>query len=145
MKTIASIALVMENEEIIYVKKSEIKDLNIAGITSDIVKIGQQMVEVDNVSDFEMILDVSANHTYNSFGRVSTSTIFDRILDRDALPIVGILVHYATADSRVLYFPNGIEERFDIDHYGDMRIACHVPFDAEDDEDGDCPCCCEGD
>ncbi len=141
MKKIKGVSLVLENCEMICLKRSEFRDLKIEDITQSVIQIGEDLLEIDTLSYVYVTLNAAANHTYNSFGTASKQTIFDRLTSIDQ-PISVVMLQYDDDTYRDLFLSEDTVQEFAPNEYGDLTIECFKEEDLTElfcgEDDPDC-------
>lgn len=140
MKKIKSISLVLENSEMICLKRSEFRDLDIQEISQDVFQVGKEMFELDSFDYASFTLNAVANHTYNSFGEVSEKTIFDR-LTSSIQPAAVLMLQYDNNTYRDLFISNDMAQVFEPNEYGDLFVEFFkpdAPVNLDEEDDLDC-------
>ena len=139
MKAVTNISLTLENTEIIKLSNDEVLKFFVKDITDQVVQIGYEIFQFQSFGFLYLKLKTTANHTYNSFGQPSKQTVFQRLLAEDS-PIGCITLTYEDGSVAELYLPDGMEQDFATDSFGNLlvSIGCVAEDGTENCGCGDC-------
>lgn len=140
MKQVTSIGFGLENMEHIQLRKDEVKDFLMEGLTESAAQFGDEVFQFKSFAYLAMRLDAKANHTYGSYGTPSNKTIFDRLFETED-PVGCVELGYDDGTCAQFYIHGDMIQEYTVDEYGDLEIEFYFEDEIVLPELNGC--CCE--
>lgn len=140
-RTVTNIGFLLENCEEIWFSPSDFISYEVDFGHEKMVLMNQTFLQIRTLDFLDVSIKATANHTYNSFGKASEVTNFNRLLD--CHDITALLIRTET-DERNYYCEDDVLTSVVLDLEGNLNVTL---VHAEDIMDApcecECECCCE--
>lgn len=144
IKEMTHIGFLLENCEEIWFNTDHVMEFEAEIGTEHLMKIQDEFVQFKTIDWLDMTVAAQANHTYNSFGKASEVTNFNRLLDEQE--VVAVMIHAADEEVKRYYCEDDILTSISLDLEGNLAIVLVHEDDVMDepcDCECECECCCE--
>ena len=138
-RTVTHIGFLMENSEEIWFHPSDLSYYEADFGHEKMVLLNETFLQIQTLDFLAVVVDAAANHTYNSFGKASEQTNFNRLIEGQ--DVTALMVR--TKDDEYKYYcEDNMFVRASLDLEGHLHVII-VDEDDVMDVPVECECACE--